>query len=185
MRGVGLPGQARLTPATSASTLAPRINAAGRLERAMPAVEMLTTDDAARAEDLAENLDDCNTQRQEVEQTHRGRGARHDRGPGRAGGPRGDRPRATRLAPGRHRHRRRPAGRDLPPAERSSSPWTSGIGQGSGRSIPGFDLYRGHPACSDGLPGFGGHTAAAGLKLPTRITSTPSPSGSTSTAARV
>ncbi len=40
------------------------------------------------------------------------------------------------------------------------------IGQGSARSIPGLDLYEAIKACSDGLIGFGGHTAAAGLKLP-------------------
>ncbi len=39
------------------------------------------------------------------------------------------------------------------------------IGQGSGRSIPGFDLYEALAACSEGLASFGGHKAAAGLKL--------------------
>ena len=34
------------------------------------------------------------------------------------------------------------------------------------RSIPGFNLYEAIRACSDGLLGFGGHAAAAGLKLP-------------------
>jgi len=40
------------------------------------------------------------------------------------------------------------------------------VGQGSGRSIAGFDLYEALRACSDGLTSFGGHKAAAGLKLP-------------------
>ena len=43
------------------------LDAAGRLDRAMQAVEMLTTDDGARAEELAQALDLCNKQRQEVE----------------------------------------------------------------------------------------------------------------------
>lgn len=43
------------------------------------------------------------------------------------------------------------------------------IGQGSARSIPGFDLYEAINACSDGLLGFGGHKAAAGLKLPKEL----------------
>ncbi len=44
-----------------------RINAAGRLERAMMAVEMLTTDDPAQAREIAAELDRCNARRQEVE----------------------------------------------------------------------------------------------------------------------
>ncbi len=41
----------------------------------------------------------------------------------------------------------------------------NGIGKGSARSIPGFDLYKGLSACSDDLVHFGGHTMAAGLKI--------------------
>ncbi len=40
-----------------------------------------------------------------------------------------------------------------------------GISQGSARSVPGFNLYEAISACSEGLEGFGGHSAAAGLKL--------------------
>ena len=32
--------------------------------------------------------------------------------------------------------------------------------QGSARSVPGFNLYDAIRACSDGLTGFGGHSAA-------------------------
>jgi single-stranded-DNA-specific exonuclease len=37
--------------------------------------------------------------------------------------------------------------------------------QGSGRSIAGFDLYEAIRSCSEGLIGFGGHRAAAGLRM--------------------
>jgi single-stranded-DNA-specific exonuclease len=40
-----------------------------------------------------------------------------------------------------------------------------GVGKGSARSIPGFDLYEGLSACSDLLLGFGGHKYAAGLTV--------------------
>jgi single-stranded-DNA-specific exonuclease len=40
-----------------------------------------------------------------------------------------------------------------------------GVGKGSARSIPGFDLYRGLSRCSDLLLGFGGHRYAAGLTI--------------------
>ena len=43
----------RLTTGMVGFGLAPRINAAGRLEQAMMAVEMLTTDDPARAREIA------------------------------------------------------------------------------------------------------------------------------------
>ncbi|CAN5916939.1 single-stranded-DNA-specific exonuclease RecJ [soil metagenome] len=145
--------------------LAPRINAAGRLERAMLAVEMLTTDDAARAEILAQQLDECNRRRQEVEQTIvaearamvEEQGGVADRGaivlghenwhPGVIGIV------AGRLAALSHRPTIVVA-------------LCGEVGQGSGRSIVGFNLYEALRACSEGLVGFGGHTAAAGMKLP-------------------
>jgi single-stranded-DNA-specific exonuclease len=40
-----------------------------------------------------------------------------------------------------------------------------GIGKGSGRSIPAFDLHSGLTACSDLLMRYGGHRAAAGLTV--------------------
>ena len=41
-----------------------------------------------------------------------------------------------------------------------------GVGKGSARSIPGFDIYEALGKCSDLLEQFGGHTYAAGLSLP-------------------
>ena len=40
-----------------------------------------------------------------------------------------------------------------------------GIGKGSGRSIPAFDLHGGLTACADLLVRYGGHRAAAGLTV--------------------
>lgn len=42
-----------------------------------------------------------------------------------------------------------------------------GIGKGSGRSIPAFDLHGGLSACADLLVRYGGHRAAAGLTVDT------------------
>ncbi|MBO4359597.1 MAG: single-stranded-DNA-specific exonuclease RecJ [Eubacteriaceae bacterium] len=47
--------------------IAPRINAAGRLESAMDAFELFTTSDPARARSIAEKLDGYNTERRKVE----------------------------------------------------------------------------------------------------------------------
>ena len=146
-------------------SLAPRINAAGRLEYAMQAVEMLTTEIHERAEELAQALDLCNTQRQEierrmVEEAHEmlaaqgglnGRGAivlgREGWHPGVIGIV------ASRLVDTYHRPTIVVA-------------LTDGHGQGSARSIAGFDLYQAIAACSAPLTAFGGHAMAAGLKIP-------------------
>src|SRR6185436_18347895 len=48
--------------------LSPRLNAGGRLADARLSVELLTTDDAARAEQLAAGLDQENRTRQSIEQ---------------------------------------------------------------------------------------------------------------------
>ncbi len=145
--------------------LAPRINAAGRMSRAMQAVEMLTTEDESLAQSLAAELDRCNGERQTLERTtvdeaHQmiaAAGGSADRGalvvgregwhPGVIGIV------AGRLAETYHR-----------PAVVIALAGDSG--QGSCRSIAGFDLYAALHACSEGLTSFGGHKAAAGLRLP-------------------
>jgi len=53
-------------------TLAPRLNAAGRLGAAMPALELLLTDDRAKARDLALELQDQNGQRPGSRGSHPG-----------------------------------------------------------------------------------------------------------------
>jgi single-stranded-DNA-specific exonuclease len=40
-----------------------------------------------------------------------------------------------------------------------------GVGKGSARTVPGFDLYQALAACRDLLDGFGGHPSAAGLTI--------------------
>ena len=41
----------------------------------------------------------------------------------------------------------------------------AGVGRGSARSVPGFDLYGALAQCADFLVGFGGHPSAAGLTV--------------------
>jgi single-stranded-DNA-specific exonuclease len=130
----------------------------------MKAVEMLTTGDTVIARELAEELDRCNTKRQEVEQAIvaeanamiRGQGGLGDRGAivlGRAGwhpGVIGIV--ASRLVDFYHR-----------PTVVIS--FGDEFAQGSARSVPGFNLYEAIRDCAEGLIGYGGHAAAAGLKL--------------------
>jgi len=144
-------------------SLAPRINASGRLERADTAFRLLTTDSPEDARELASALDRVNKERQAVEE-------------------------------GIWDEARQLCLRSVPAAAGafvlSSDQWhpgvigivasriadefyrpaalvciQNGVGKGSARSIPGFDLYAGLAACSDLLLGFGGHKYAAGFTI--------------------
>ncbi|WP_169979161.1 single-stranded-DNA-specific exonuclease RecJ [Tautonia rosea] len=164
MRVANCLGKKKLTTGSVGFGLAPRINAAGRLECAMMAVEMLTTSDPARAQSLAEELDTCNRRRQEIEhsivsearQMVDALGGLGERGAVVLGHPEWH-PGVIGIVAGRlaelyHRPSIVMALRD-------------DLCQGSGRSIPGFDLYDAIRSCSSGLLGFGGHRAAAGLRM--------------------
>jgi single-stranded-DNA-specific exonuclease len=164
MKVAGCLGKSRLTTGTVGFGLAPRINAAGRLERAMRAVEMLTTDDPALADSIAEELNLVNSRRQEIERAMvqeaqemiKAEGGLKDRGAivlGKKGWHAGVIGIvASRLVDYYHRPTVVVAFGD-------------DYCQGSARSVPGFNLYEAIRDCSEGLMGFGGHAAAAGLRL--------------------
>ncbi len=154
----------RLTSDTVGFGLAPRINAAGRLERAMLAVDLLTTTDHEKAREIAAVLDDCNLRRQHVERQI----LDEAREMLKAEGGLGDRKSIVLGRKGWH-----PgvigivAGRLAEMFHRPSILVALGpeISQGSARSIPGFDLYEAILESSHTLAGFGGHPAAAGLRV--------------------
>ena len=145
--------------------LGPRINAAGRLCRPVEALELLLTEDAGTARELAERLETLNRDRQALEQRilreaiaqveewpearRRRRGyviadeSWHEGVIGIV---------ASRLAERYNRPVVLLAGGD-------------GGWKGSGRSIPAFDLHGGLAACSHLLERWGGHRAAAGLSV--------------------
>lgn len=166
MRISGIAEHGELQAEDIAFALAPRINAAGRLGQARLAVELLTTDNAERAKALADYLDQLNKNRQTVERRifKEARDmvaansewetqpalvlAHHDWHAGVIGIV------ATRVA----EHFSKPA------ILISLNPQNQ-LGQGSGRSFAGFDLHAGLSACAARLRSFGGHQAAAGLKI--------------------
>jgi single-stranded-DNA-specific exonuclease len=166
-----LMASARVDPAALdegdlAFRLAPRINAAGRLYRADAGVELMLTDDEARAAAIAGELDDANHERRRTEQQVLGA----------AESSRARLPQELAEAPALVL-----AGEGWHPGvvgivasrlvERHGRPVVligldgSGGGRGSGRSIPGFDLLAGLHACGEHLTRFGGHRAAAGLEI--------------------
>jgi single-stranded-DNA-specific exonuclease len=141
--------------------LAPRINAAGRLRRPDAGLELLLTDDRARADEIAAELDAINGERRAVEQrivwqaeaqvSELGQRsayvlAAEDGHPGVIGIV------ASRIAEQHHR-----------PAILIAL--DGAFGTGSGRSIPGFDLLGALQAGGEHLERYGGHRAAAGLTI--------------------
>jgi len=147
---------------TVAFRLAPRLNAAGRLAHADLGIRLLTTECKAEAVEIAQRLEALNEERQAIEeQTSVGAAASvRETGlsPAIVVSSRGWHLGvvgivAARLVEQYHRPAIVIAMND------------SGIGKGSARSVPGFDLYGALAQCADVLEGFGGHPSAAGLTV--------------------
>ena len=144
--------------------LAPRLNAAGRLETAEESLRLLLARDPAEAQALAENLETCNRERQRIERA------------------------IAEQAIGRIQAKFKPD-EDFIIVE-GDEQWHVGVvgivasrvlhqfyrptiivggdgagWRGSGRSICGFDLAAALGQCSDLLVRHGGHAMAAGLSL--------------------
>jgi single-stranded-DNA-specific exonuclease len=145
--------------------LGPRLNAAGRLHTAEAALNLLVTEDPSHARRLANELDVCNRERQELEQhvleaAHAQLKETFD--PDRdcaivVGGDRWHSGVVGIVASRLCRKHHRPAiviGFD-----------ESGDGHGSGRSIEGLSLVETLTDCADLLGPFGGHHMAAGLSI--------------------
>ena len=145
--------------------LAPRINAAGRLCRPDIALELILTDDAARAKELAAELEDLNRERQAVEdRIVRDAVALVEALPAKASRRRG----YVLWSEDWHEGVIGIVASRL--VERFNRPVVlvagSGDGwKGSGRSIGSFDLHGALAACAAHLERFGGHRAAAGLSI--------------------
>ncbi len=158
----GLSGK-KITAGTVGFSLAPRINASGRLERADAAFRLLVTDSGTEALELAGDLDRVNKERQGVEEGIRdeARGLCRQADLAATGA-------FVLSSPDWH-----PgvigivASRIVEEFYRPTAliAVTDGVGKGSARSIPGFDLYHGLVRCSDLLLGFGGHKYAAGFSV--------------------
>ena len=154
------PGK-EISAATISFTLAPRINAAGRLGQTPIAVRLMLSENREQALALAQELCDLNVQRQQMEQ---------------------DIWQEAVEMVAQH-----PAGAPLVLASES---WHKGIvgiiasrlseqfsvpsvmicldgdeGKGSCRSYGNFDLFAALSACADHLESFGGHALAAGLSI--------------------
>jgi len=167
LRLTKLDSKRRLDSDDVAFSLAPRLNAAGRLGQPQLAVELLVTDREDRATELAQYIDQLNASRQTLE-------------------------RSIQLAAGKLIKEQQESS-DPPALVLAERGWHAGIigivagrlaekhhrpvvlvawdqlgikpGVGSARSVPGFNLHAALAACSHHLVTHGGHAAAAGLKI--------------------
>ena len=156
------------TRATSPSASAPRINAAGRLYRADAGVELFLTEDEARAEEIAAELNRANGERRS--DRARGRRAPPRRRaasfPRRCGKRRASCSPGEGWHPGRDRDRRLAPRRAPPPSRgRRSRSTARAEGAARGAASPASTCSAALEACSEHLVRFGGHRAAAGLEL--------------------
>ena len=162
IRAAGLSGKP-LSAGRVGFTLAPRLNASGRIDHALRGVHLLTTEDEHEANAIARELEELNLVRQQVD-------------------------RATLVDA-----RKKLEETDLDARwglVLSQEGWHPGVigivasriveetfrpvvmvalegteGKGSGRSIPAFDLHAGLSECRDLFIRFGGHRTAAGLTI--------------------
>ena len=161
---VGLGGKP-VTAENVSYAIAPRINAAGRMDSAVTALQLVLCEDEERAAELAHKLNEINAARQETE---------------------GEIAKAAQA-----QLEAEPAiledrviliwGRDWHPGvigivasrlvEKTGRPVIvvsideHGEGKGSGRSVQGFNLHACIASCEDLLLRFGGHAMAAGLSV--------------------
>lgn len=162
VRAARLDGKA-MTAGRVGYTLAPRLNALGRLARAIRGVELLLTEEEGAANAIARECEELNAARQEMDRRILDEAARRlnamdldatygivldsaDWHPGVIGIV------ASRVV------------------ERTGRPAfmiavQDGVGKGSGRSIGPFDLHAALQECADLLVKHGGHRAAAGLTV--------------------
>lgn len=160
---VRVAGVSRVTCGTVGFQLAPRLNAAGRLEDAALGVELLLTDADDRAGELAGLLDGFNQERRRIEEQTLAEAIEGVQGL--------DEKRRHSIVLGAESWHPGVIGIVASRlVERYHRPVVlialdGGQGKGSARSIRGFHLYQALQACSEHLEGYGGHEFAAGLSL--------------------
>ena len=161
---VGLAGRP-ITAENISYAIAPRINAAGRMDSAVTALQLVLCEDPDRAEELAHKLNEINVKRQETElEIFKAAQVLLEQQPERLE----DR---VMLLWGRDWH---PGVIGIVASrlvERTSRPVIvvtvdeHGECKGSGRSVPGFNLHACIGSCADLLIRYGGHAMAAGLSV--------------------
>lgn len=153
-----------LTAGNISFTIAPRINAAGRVGSATLAVELLVTNSPEKAAEIAVQLDEENRQRQQTEQE-----ILKDALEMIEAMEKPEEKKVFVLAKEDWHHgvigivASRITDKFYKPTILISL--TDKMGKGSGRSVKGFNIFDALSYCSENLLKFGGHELAAGLGL--------------------
>jgi single-stranded-DNA-specific exonuclease len=167
MKIAGLDDKESLVADDIGFTIAPRLNAAGRLGQAQLAIELLTTEDSQRADALAEYLSELNHQRDSLERSiylaaNKQIKERFDpeNEPALVLAARGWHPGivgivASRLVDKYHR----------PVVMIAQDSVGVKLASGSARTACGVNLHQALLACTEHLVSHGGHAAAAGLRI--------------------
>jgi single-stranded-DNA-specific exonuclease len=152
MTAAGLDKKPRLDSSDVGFSIGPRLNACGRLGTARLGVELLTTRDASRADELVRYLEEENKARQTLERRIFLE--------------------ARELAEAQYDLANEAS---CPAIVLASEDWHPGVigivasrdreGAGSGRSIPALHLQEALAACEAHLISCGGHAMAAGLRI--------------------
>jgi single-stranded-DNA-specific exonuclease len=162
LRASGMDGKP-LTAGRIGFTLAPRLNAAGRIGHALRGVELLLTESVHEANVIARDLEELNQRRQSLDratldEARAMAGPRvRDRAGGLVRGQEGWHPGVVGIVASRI-------------VEEFCRPTVlvamdGDTGKGSGRSVNGFDLHSALGECAGFLLRFGGHRAAAGVTV--------------------
>ncbi|MGA7106418.1 MAG: single-stranded-DNA-specific exonuclease RecJ [Terracidiphilus sp.] len=159
------PSAKQLTGFDVAFRLAPRINAAGRMDVASEVIELFTTRDRGRAQELAAKLERLNRERRDTEalvlKSIEDRLAKD-------GALAAER---LLILDGDGWHRGVIGILASRVVERTAKPAIvvcveDGVAHGSGRSVDGFQLLEAIETCADLFTRFGGHAFAVGFALP-------------------
>jgi single-stranded-DNA-specific exonuclease len=159
------PAARALTGYDVAFRLAPRINAAGRMDVASDVVELFTTRDTPRAAELATKLERLNRERRETEVTALTAIEKRLASDSELTAER------LLVIDGEGWHRGVIGILASRVVERTAKPAIvvsieDGVAYGSGRSVDGFQLLNAIESCADLFTRFGGHAFAVGFALP-------------------
>lgn len=163
MKEVGIFGK-KITSRDIGYIIAPRLNAAGRIGDAAMVVELLTTEDEVKANEIASKLNEHNKKRQEIEteifeevisKIEKESYIKKS---------------SIMVVSGRDWHQGVIGIVASKVVEKYNKPCilitvSDGIGKGSGRSVEGINLFNALTSCKETLEKFGGHEMAVGLTL--------------------
>lgn len=164
LRQIAGVGDRYITSVGVTFSLAPRINAAGRMKSAVTALKLLLCEDLAKAIDIADEIDGCNRERHEAENEIMEAAVEQIESDNR-----------LKYAPvivvcGEGWHHGVIGIVAARITERYGRPsivitFDGDEGTGSARSVEGFSVYDAIKSSSEHLTHFGGHTMAAGLGI--------------------